>query len=450
MSFIFGALGVLMGLVNTPVVPFSLQPLATPKIHSSLPQYYSEILDNQLQVVVIPLRNGSGVIQTSVFYKVGSRNEIMGKSGIAHMLEHLSFKSTKNLKAGQFDEIVKGFGGVNNASTSFDYTHYYIQSSKSNMDKSLELFAELMTNLTLDDAEFQPERNVVAEERLWRTDNSSMGYLYFRFFNTAFTYHPYHWTPIGFMEDIKSWNIEDIRSFYKTYYQPQNAIVLVSGDIEPDEVFKSAKKHFASITNNTTSIPQVNAKEPKQDGMRRTIVKKDSQVEFLAMGYKIPNYLSEDQVALDAIGEILSAGKSSLFQKELVDKQQIATGAYAYSMDMKDEGIFLLTATAQQGVKAEKIEEEILKLLEDLKQGKITQEELEKIKINTKASFIYGLESASDVANVFGSYLVRGNIKPLLEYEHNISELTIQKIQDVANKYFVQDQLSVVILKDRG
>ena len=415
---------------------------------SVLPKHYTKMLENGLEIVVVPLHNQSGVIETNVFYKVGSRNESMGKSGIAHMLEHLSFKSTKNLRAGEFDEIVKGFGGVNNASTSFDYTRYFIKSSAENMDKSLELFAELMSNLALEDSEFQPERNVVAEERLWRTDNSPMGYLYFRFFNTAYVYHPYHWTPIGFMEDIKAWKIEDIRAFYETYYQPQNAIVLVSGDIEPNVVFESATKHFGALKNRTDSIPQVVAKEPKQDGERRVIVKKDSQVEYLTMGYKIPNYLSKDQVALSAIGEILSSGKSSIFQTELIDRQQIATSAYAYNMDLKDEGVFLIVAAARQGVSAESVEKEIYTILEMLKKGEISQEELEKVKINTRASFIYSLESAGDVAGLFGSYLVRGDISPLLRYEREINTLSIEKIKEVANTYFTQDSLSVAILKD--
>lgn len=415
---------------------------------SVLPKHYTKTLENGLEIVVVPLHNQSGVIETNVFYKVGSRNESMGKSGMAHMLEHLSFKSTHNLKAGEFDEIVKGFGGVNNASTSFDYTRYFIKSSVGNLDKSLELFAELMSNLALEDSEFQPERNVVAEERLWRTDNSPMGYLYFRFFNTAYVYHPYHWTPIGFMEDIQAWNIEDIRAFYETYYQPQNAIVLVSGDIEPNVVFESATKYFGALKNRTDSIPQVAAKEPKQDGERRVIVKKDSQVEYLTMGYKIPNYLSKDQVALSAIGEILSSGKSSIFQTELIDKQQIATSAYAYNMDLKDEGVFLIVAAARQGVSAESVEKEIYTILDRLKKGEISQEELEKVKINTRASFIYSLESAGDVAGLFGSYLVRGDINPLLNYEKELNALSVEKIKEVANTYFVRDSLSVVILKN--
>ena len=275
-----------------------------------------------------------------------------------------------------------------------------------------------------------------------------MGYLYFRFFNTAYVYHPYHWTPIGFMEDIKTWKIEDIRAFYETYYQPQNAIVLVSGDIEPNVVFEGATKHFGALKNRTDSIPQVVAKEPKQDGERRVIVKKDSQVEYLTMGYKIPNYLSKDQVALSAIGEILSSGKSSIFQTELIDKQQIATSAYAYNMDLKDEGVFLIVAAARQGVSAESVEKEIYTILDRLKKGEISQEELEKVKINTRASFIYSLESAGDVAGLFGSYLVRGDISPLLQYEKEINTLSIEKIKEVANTYFTQDSLSVVILKD--
>jgi len=156
----------------------------------------------------------------------------MGKSGIAHMLEHMSFKSTKNMEAGELDRIVKSFGGVDNASTGFDYTTYYIKSSAENLDSSLSLFAELMQNLLLKDEEFQVERDVVAEERRVRTDNPPLGYMYFRLFNTHYVKHSYHWTPIGFMDDILSWKIEDIRDFYKRYYQPNNAILIVSGDID--------------------------------------------------------------------------------------------------------------------------------------------------------------------------------------------------------------------------
>lgn len=417
------------------------------KVQSFLPKYEQIQLENGLQVVVIPMRNGSGVIETDVFYKVGSRNETMGKSGIAHMLEHMNFKSTKNLKVGEFDEIVRKFGGVTNASTGFDYTRYFIKSSTENMDKSLELFAELMANLSLKEDEFLPERNVVAEERRWRTDNSPMGYLYFRFFNTAFVYHPYHWTPIGFMDDILHWDISDIINFHNTYYQPNNAIVLVAGDIDPKVVFASAKKYFSPIKNKIPKIPEVYMQEPTQDGSREASVHKDTQVEWLALGYKIPNYEHKDIVALSAIADLFSGGKSSLLQSELVDKKQLVSQAYAYNMDLKDEGIFLFMAGANKGVKAETVKKEILALIDRVKKGKITQEELDKIKINTRASFIYSLEDSSSVAELFGSYLARGNIKPLLEYEEKFDALTIKDIVDVANKYFIPSSSTTLILK---
>ncbi len=414
---------------------------------NSLPKYYTKSLENGLQIVAIPMDNGSNVVSTDIFYKVGSKDEKMGKSGIAHMLEHLNFKSTKNLKSGEFDEIVKGFGGVNNASTSFDYTHYYIKSSSKNMAKSLELFAELMENLTLKDEEFQPERDVVAEERRWRTDNNPMGYMQFRLFNNAYIYHPYHWTPIGFMNDIKNWDIKDIKNFHSTFYQPKNAIVVVAGDINKDEVFEQTKKYFNNIKNDKEIVRQSYTVEPKQDGAKRLIVKKDSQVEMLAMAYHIPSFEHKDQVALSALSELLSSGKSSILHKVLVDEKKLVNSIYAYNIELKDPGLFLFFAVCNQDVKTKTVEKEILKIIKDIKKGNISKKDIEKIKINTKADFIFSLENSSSVASLLGSYFVRDNIKPLFEYEEDIEKLKKSDIIEVAKKYLLKDNSTTVILK---
>lgn len=415
---------------------------------NSLPKYHTKTLPNGLEIVAIPMKNGSNVISTDVFYKVGSRNETMGKSGIAHMLEHLNFKSTKNLKSGEFDEVVKGFGGVNNAGTSFDYTHYYIKSSSKNMDKSLELFAELMENLTLKDEEFQPERDVVAEERRWRTDNNPMGYLQFRIFNNTYTYHPYHWTPIGFMDDIQNWSIEDIKDFHSTYYQPQNAIVIVAGDIDKESVFKSVEKHFKDIKN-TKDIPsKIHMTEPKSDGEKRGIINKSSSVEMIAMSYHIPNFEHKDQVALSALSQLLSSGKSSILQKVLVDEKRLVNTIYAYNMELKDPGVFMFIAVANENIDALKIEKEILDIIARIKKGDISQKDLDKIKINTKADFIFSLESSSEVASLYGNYLVRENMNPLLDYEKNLEALKVEDIIEVAKKYLVKENSTTLILKE--
>lgn len=415
---------------------------------SVLPKYEQKTLDNGLQIVVIPMDNGSGVIESDIFYKVGSRNETLGKSGMAHMLEHLSFKSTKNLQAGEFDKVVKGFGGVDNASTGFDYTRYFIKSSAEHIDTSLGLFAELMRNLSLKDEEFQPERQVVAEERRWRTDNSPLGYLYFRFFNTAFLHHSYHWTPIGFMGDILGWKIEDIRDFYDSYYQPNNAVVVVAGDIDPQRVFASASKHFGSITA-TKTPPKVRIQEPEQDGYREVIVKKPTKIEWLIMGYKIPNFAHTDQIALSALAEVLSGGKSALLDSELVDKRNLASEVSASAMGLKDSGVFMIMAAGNEKVQAKTLQKEILAILERVKQGQITQEELDTAKRNMQASFVYSLEKSSSVAGLFGAFLVREDLAPLLRYEEEFSKLTLADLTRVAQKYFLDDTLSVAILCDK-
>ena len=413
---------------------------------SSLPKYETKTLKNGLQIVVIPLKNSTNVISTDIFYKVGSRNEVMGKTGIAHMLEHMNFKSTKNLPAGQFDKEVKGIGGVNNASTSFDYTHYYIKSSTDNLSKSLSLYAELMQNLNLKDKEFQPERDVVAEERRWRTENSPLGYLYFAMFNNAYTYHPYHWTPIGFMNDIQTWTIKDIKDFHKTYYQPNNAILMVTGDVNAKEVFKKAKKEFGGIKNGT-KIPEFKFVEPEQDGPKRVTIHRDSEVEMIAITFHIPDFKHKDQVTLSVISEILFSGKSSRLYKELVDKKHMVNSVYAYNMENIDPGLFIFLATCNPGVKAEDVEKELIEQIELIKNEKVDKKEIEKVKINTKADFIYSLESSTSVANLFGSYLVRGDLTPLLTYEEDVKKITVKKVQDVANKYFDFDKSTTLILK---
>ena len=414
---------------------------------NSLPKYYTKTLDNGLEVVAIPMDNNSNVITTDIYYKVGSRNEVMGKSGIAHMLEHMNFKSTKNLKAGEFDKIVKSKGAINNASTGFDYTQYFITSSSDNLSTSMNLFAELMENLNLKDEEFQVERAVVAEERRVRTDNPPMGYLYFRLFNTHFVAHPYHWTPIGFMHDIQSWTIDDIKEFHQKYYQPNNAILIVSGDINKDEVFKEAQKAFGHIKNRHPQ-PKVDLAEPKRDGFIRNNIHKDNnRVDTIAIAYPIPNFEYKDQIVLSVISELLSSGKSSRLNSELVDKKRLANQIYAYNMEMTDDGVFIFMGMANPDVKIEDLEKGILQEIEKVKNGEVTQKEIDRVKINTKADFIYSLESSSDVNSLFGAYLVRGNIKPLLEYEENLDKITPKMVSEVAKKYFDNNLSTTIILR---
>ncbi len=406
-----------------------------------LHKFYTHKLKNNLEVIAIPMNKGSNVITSNVFYKVGSRNEILGKSGIAHMLEHMNFKSTKNLKEGEFDKIVKSLGGVDNASTGFDYTHYFIKTSSTYLSKTFELFSEIMANLNLNDEEFQRERKVVYEERLWRVDNNPIGYLYFRLFNNAYVYHPYHWTPIGFKDDILNWNIEDIKKFHTTYYQPQNAFLLVAGDVKSDLVFEKAEKYFANIKN-TSSIPTLHQKEPPLDGEKEIIIKKNSKVDILAMAFHIPEFNHEDQFALSAYSEILSNGKSGILKEKLINQKTLVSEIYAYNMEMIDPGIFLVLAICNPGVNIDKVQKEIKNILLNTK---ITKKALEKVKNRTKFDFLTQLESSSGVSNIYGDYFAKGDINPLLNYQEKINLLSIKKIEGI-KKYF-EKGVTIKLLK---
>ena len=419
---------------------------------NSLPKYYNKTLSNGLEVCVIPMENGSGVISTDIFYRVGSRDEILGKSGIAHMLEHMNFKSTKNLAEGEFDTIVKGNGAINNASTGFDYTHYFIKSSSNNLDMSLELFAELMSNLNLTDEEFQRERDVVAEERRWRTDNSPIGYLYFRLFNTHYIEHSYHWTPIGFMNDIQSWQIEDIREFHTRFYRPDNAIVVVSGDIMPEDVFERVEKHFGGIevADAEYICSEVHNNHPTEsevDGTKRVVIhKENNEVDTIAIAYSIPDFRHEDQVALSVISEILSSGRSSWLQQELINTG-LANQIYGYNLELTDPGVFMFLGMANPDIEISTIEEKIIEQIERLKNDGVSQEELDKISINTKMEFIHTLENSSTVSELFGSYLARGDMEPLLKYEESLDKITPELVKSVAKKYFDHDKATTIILR---
>jgi len=407
-----------------------------------LHKFYTEKLKNNLEIIAIPMNKGTNVITVNIFYKVGSRNETLGKTGIAHMLEHMNFKSTKNLKEGEFDKIVKNLGGVDNASTGFDYTHYFIKTSKEYLDKTLWLFSEVMENLNLNDEEFQRERKVVYEERLWRTDNNPLGYLYFRLFNNTYIYHPYHWTPIGFKDDILNWDIKDIKTFHDTYYQPKNAFILVAGDITPNEVFKSATKHFSHIKNRK-KIPTLHQTEPPLQGDKEIVINYQSEVDMVAIAYQIPNFKHEDQIALSAYSEILSGGQSAVLRDKLIRKKPLLSEVYAYNLELIDPGVFLVLGVCNPGANPDKVQKEIKNILLNTK---ISKTQLQKIQNQTRMDFITQLESSANTSNIYGDYFAKGDIAPLFEYEEKINALTPQKIEDI-KKYFTNSVCVKLIKK---
>ncbi|PAF45314.1 pitrilysin family protein [Helicobacter sp. 11S02629-2] len=431
----------------------------------SLPFQVETLKENGLNIVVVPLRNGSNVIETDVIYNVGSGDEKMGKSGIAHMIEHMNFKSTKNLKAGEFDTIVKRMGGVDNASTGFDYTRYFIKSSSSNLDTSLKLFADLMGNLTLKDSEFQTERQVVMQERLWRTEDNPIGYLYFRFFNTAFVYSPYHWTPIGFHSDILNWNIKDLKDFHKTYYQPTNATVLIVGDIDPKEAFAKTKKYFGNIKNKK-EIPAFYENEPDSDGEKVVNIHRyTGGLEYLALGFRTSKLSDKrdeaakykDKVVLDVLGYILGGTNSSLLDEKLSDELKLTSDISSFNMKLKHGGVFFIIATMNKDKKASDAKDEILKVIQNIKERKISEADLDKAKAAINARFLYSFESSSKLAGIFASFIggadskdVDVSLKHLKNYIKDVNSVNLKDLQDVSDYYFTKANLTTLTMSPKS
>lgn len=410
-----------------------------------IPKFSKKILKNGMEIYCVPFANGSNVVSVDLIYKVGSRNETMGKSGIAHMLEHMNFKSTKNHKSGEFDKIIKEFGGVNNASTGFDYTHYFVKCASQNFKICLELYADIMQNLNLLDEEFQTERDVVLEERLWRTDNDPFGYMFFRLYNTAFLYHPYHWTPIGFKDDIKNWKIQDIKQFHKIFYQPQNSFLIVCGDIDEEDVFESVENYFGDIKN-SVEIPSNHKVEPSQDGEKSAIIYKETDVEYLAMAYKIPPFSSKDTLILEAITLLLGVGKSSIFEKSLVDEKMILSNVECFLMSSLDENLLIIFGVCNPEISAKIAKKEILKILEN--KLTIDDEDILKVKNLMISDFVYSFDSASKISSIFADFIVKSKLEEIYEMKDRIKNITKDQILSVYEKYFDRKNLTTLILKN--
>ena len=405
-----------------------------------------DYLDNGLKVVTIE-DHKDPVITFQVWYRVGGRNEITGKTGLAHLTEHMMFKGSKKFKKGEVSKVVARHGGNENAFTSSDYTAYFQNFAKEKLHISLEVESDRMHNLLINPEEFLLERDVVMEERRQRTDDDPTSSVVEEMFAAAFKVHPYRNPVIGWMNDLENLTHKDLVGWYKTYYAPNNATVIVAGDITREEVLPQIKKFFSKIPKGPKP-PIMTIKETVQVGERRVWVKKEAQLPFIFAGYKTPNIGHPDEFALEVIANILSSGKSSRLFKSLVYEKQIAMYAGgSYDGLSKDPGLFYFYAGVKPGVKTEDVEEGIYDELERLKKDGVTARELEKAKNQVEAGFVMGQDSIFYQAMQIGRLESAGIDYSYLEsYLDNIRKVTNEDVLRVANKYFIEDSRTVGIL----
>ena len=406
---------------------------------------YETVLDNGLKIILLE-NHKTPVVTFQVWYRVGSRNEVWGKTGLSHMLEHMMFKGTKKTGPEEFSRVIQESGGNDNAFTSSDSTTYFEDLSSDKVQVAIDLEADRMQGLVLREEDFGTERMVVMEERRLRTDDDPQSYLSEQLEAAAFQISPYHWPVIGWMEDIKRFTLDDLKSYYRAYYNPANAFLVVAGDFRKEALLQEIRKTFVQIPKGPLPQQERNS-DPPQQGERRIYIKKEAQLPFIAMGYHVPNLASADSYVLEVISAVLSGGKSSRFYKNLVhDKQLVLSAETDNALLSRDPGLFTLSAEPLPGKDIVEVEKALDEQIERLKKEPVEEYELQKARNQIEAAFVYGQDSLFHQAALLAHYEIALSWKRIDDYIPSIRKVNAEDIIRVATKYLTPDNRTIGIL----
>jgi zinc protease len=382
-----------------------------------------------------------------LFYKVGSRNEYQGITGLSHFFEHMMFNGAKKYGPKQFDQTMEFNGGANNAYTTENVTVYTDWFPASAAAVIFDLEADRISSLSIDPSIVESERGVVLSERRTGLENSPWRLLSQSMQATAFQEHPYHWPVMGYEDDMKNWNQQDLERYFKTYYAPNNCVVVVSGAIKTEEVKRLAQKYFEPIPAQPAP-PKVHIVEPVQTGERRITVQKEVATPYLMIGYHTPETKHEDYYALNILSSILSSGKSSRLYASLVDEKQLATQVFTDYGDSFDPNLFNVYAVANKNVNEADLENAIYTEIEKIKKEGISETELQKVKNQKLMEFYDQVETINGKSNNIGTYEVFfGDYKKMFDAPANFNKTTVADVQNVAKKYFTKSNRTVGVLK---
>ena len=402
-------------------------------------------LDNGLRVLLLE-DHRSPIVSLQLWYRVGSRNETRGATGIAHFLEHLMFRGTPSHGPGEFAKIVERNGGQDNAFTSQDVTSYYVDIAADKLELVLGLEADRMHNLLLDPKVVDSEREVVIEERRMRTEDDPGGFLGEEVGALAFRAHSYGQPIIGWMVDIKRITREEIQGFYKTYYAPNNALLVAAGDFKADTALAQVKAAFGPIPRGPAP-PGVTAVEPEQNGERRVVVRKQAELPIVYLGYPVPNQQSPDAAALEVLSVVLAGGRSSRLYRELVYERQLALEAGGdYSYFSVDPNLFWFWATPLPGQTPETLEKELLGEMDRLRKELVGEEELKRAKNQIEAGFVFQEDSVHRRASLLGRFELIGGHGLKDRYLDTIRAVTAADLERVAKAWFPGERKNVGIL----
>jgi zinc protease len=401
--------------------------------------------------IIVKEDHRSPVAVSMVWYRAGSMDEVSGTTGVAHMLEHMMFKGTQKVPVGEFSRTIGRAGGRENAFTSRDYTAYYEQLHKSRLALALELEADRMVNLSFSGDEFTKELKVVMEERRSRTDDDPHAQLQEQLMATVYLSHPYRSPVIGWMNDLQNMQLADARGWYEKWYAPNNATLVVAGDVDPEEVFQLAEKFFGSIP--ARALPERKMQiEPRQSGIKRITVKAPAELPYLVMAYRAPVLRDVEAdwepYALFVLNGILDGNDASRLNRVLVRSMRVADSANSsYDLINRGPALFFLDGVPAEGRTVADVEAALRDQIRLLVEQGVSNDELQRVKAQVTAAQVYARDSVYYQAMRIGMLQTIG-----LPYDSSdlqvrkLQEVTADQVREVARKYFIDDNLTVAVL----
>ena len=425
-----------------------------PVLFMSLPQASAEIFEKTLSnglKVIVKEDHRSPVVVQQIWYHAGSMDENIGVTGIAHVLEHMMFKGTKKVPVGQFSKLISAAGGRENAFTSNDYTAYFQQLHKSRLPLAMKLESDRMSNLHLTGAEFSKEIKVVMEERRMRTDDDPQALMNEKLMAVAYQEHPYRSPVIGWMNDLQTLSVEDAKRWYKNWYAPNNATLVVAGDVKASEVFALAQRYYGGIP--ARSLPSRKPfSEPPQAGIKRIVVKAPAKLPQLVMAYHAPTLRDSEKdwqpYALQILAGILDGNASARLNRALVREQQLASAVNVeYDSTSRGPSLFMLAGIPSEGRNVTELESGLREQIAMLKRDGVSEDELKRVKAQVTASEVYKLDSLFYQAMQIGQMESIGlSFKDIPVILQKLQAVTPRQVQDVAREYLQDDQLTIAVL----
>ena len=401
-------------------------------------------LENGLKVILHE-DHSTPIVAVSIMYHVGSKNEQVGRTGMAHFFEHLLFEGSENIGRGEYTKYVENAGGTLNANTSNDRTYYYEIMPSNQLELGLWLESERLLHAKVESIGIETQREVVKEEKRQRVDNQPYGSILAETVKRAFKVHPYQWPTIGYIEDVNAAQDEDFMEFYKTFYVPNNAVLSIAGDLDIEETKKLVEKYFGGIPKGTQAIPRPTVKEPALAGEIRDTVYDNIQLPAVIQAYRIPEQTADDAYAIEMLTQLLSGGQSSRFYKRLVDQEQKALAALAFPFTLEDPGLALMYGIAAAGVDANEVEALMDEELEKVKSDDISDREFQKLKNQIENRFYSSNSSMAGIAEQLAQYEMYYGDANLINNEiDRYMKVTKDDIKRVANKYFNKDNRVVL------